>query len=73
MCPVVAVAAVDMVAEGVAIRSMHAAGRTIPGDRACFPFGAMKRIRFEDSRDGSCRNLSPAPRAHLNEVRGRKG
>lgn len=39
---------------------------------ACFPYGAVRRIRFGGSSDGTCRNLSPAPRAHLNEVRGQK-
>ena len=39
---------------------------------SCFPYGVVRRIRFEGLCDGSGRDLSPAPRAHLNEVRGRK-
>ena len=40
---------------------------------ACFPYGVVRRVRFEGLGDGTCRDLSPAPRAHLNVVRGRKG
>ncbi len=35
---------------------------------SCFPYGGVKRIRFEDSRSGSCPILSPAPRTRLNKL-----
>lgn len=35
---------------------------------SCFPYGGVKRIRFEDFRGRSCPNLSPELRARLNEV-----
>ena len=39
------------------------------GGETCFPYGGATRIRFEGFRNGSCPNLSPEPRARLNEVR----
>jgi len=36
--------------------------------KTCFPYGGATRIRFEGFRDGSCPNLSPEPRARLNEA-----
>ena len=35
---------------------------------SCFPYGVLKRIRFEGFEDGTCPLLSPAPQALLNEV-----
>ena len=35
---------------------------------SCFPYGGVKRIRFEDFRGRACPNLSPELRARLNEV-----
>ena len=34
----------------------------------CFPYGDVKRIRFEEFRSGSRSRLSLAPQALLNEV-----
>jgi len=36
--------------------------------RPGFPYGVVKRIRFEEFGGGSRPRLSPAPRALLNEV-----
>lgn len=40
--------------------------RTVVG--SCFPYGVVRRIRFEGFEDGTCPLLSPAPQALLNEV-----
>jgi hypothetical protein len=44
--------------------------RTVVG--SCFPYGVVKRIRFEGFEDGTCPLLSPAPQALLNEVVGKQ-
>ena len=40
---------------------------------SCFPYGVVKRIRFEDFKGRSCPNLSPELRARLNEVKAYQG
>jgi hypothetical protein len=51
--------------EGSQVPALGASG-------SCFPYGGVKRIRFEDFRSGSCFNLSPEPRTRLNEVKDTK-
>gem|GEM_PF-4416480 len=38
---------------------------------SCFPYGVVRRIRFDGFWNGSRSTLSPAPRTLLNEVDGR--
>ena len=51
------------------LRPATAGGSQIPPlrGRPCFPYGVVRRIRFEGFGGGSRRHLSPGPRALLNE------
>lgn len=60
-------------AEWVGLARPHRRGNNPRHAGACFPYGVVRRVRFEGLGDGTCRDLSPAPRAHLNVVGGSKG
>jgi hypothetical protein len=44
----------------------------LPKRFACFPYGGVRRIRFQGFQSGSCSNLTPAPGSLPNELAGER-